>query len=453
MQTMLSYLGYSNFGVDKYLFREIPLLRGKNETLKVNEIIQITFSFTLITTIIVSIIGLPLSILLFKEVEIYNIIIFFILFLTQKICEITVSITYGLGEYQFALKSETIYSLINLFLIIVLTLVFGLFGALIAYTISNLIWYFQMVHRLSLKFNFNTNFKFIIPIIKEGLELLTYKISYVLFLSFNTIIIGIYYDLETVGRWGFASSVLLILDLIPSAVNRIVETKVGEIIGKVNDNGDSNSVIFKVTYYSDYYILFFVSISITILAFSPFFFHVIMKDYMESAYFIAISLPGFVVFKSVHPFAGAILSSKMQRYLIYFLIILIMLNIAGLMLVYYSGLSLFFGALIMTALQVIYAFITLIIFKRKVVNSFSIKNIVIKILTMIFLLSVQSIFSYILLLNMYNLKVAFIILSISLIWGYLLLFIITKNQYNNIKLSNHFYFNKNKPSDQINTQN
>lgn len=330
IQVIISYIGFANLGLSQYIFRELPLISDSSLSKKREELLSFVFTFSLISSGFI-LIGLFIY-YFYTNIEVVLIILICLFFTTQKFYELLNSYLFGMGFYSKVINTETYYSIYNFIIIIIFSYFFKIEGALFAMILSNMLWvYFVLKNAFPDRFRV-INIRKIISmsksIIPVSVKLMIYKISFTIFSSYILIIIGKQMNNTYVGIYGFALTIISLLDIIPNSFNRIIESKINSRVA--NTNHDSENLKILYYYLREKNIIYNIGYSLFgsfLLSISIFLTRNFLPKYIAIIDFLYLLVLGAIILKTSNVFGSYLISKRKELKLVVNMIIILIFSI------------------------------------------------------------------------------------------------------------------------------
>lgn len=365
---ILSYCLYANLGVLNAMNSEYVLYNDK-EPKKAKAVIQTSFTFLVLLSLIFISMSLMSLIILEEESRIYFFLVF-VVAIFEQFRSFYINYARLVDNYRLINIIELIYNLGALVIIFILIKSLKIAGVLISMLICGVIIYIvarRILGKIKLKIN-QTIFKELIIV---GIPLLIYNLGFYILTTIDRWIIIKNLDYTQLGYYTFASQIVSATLVF---INSMLFLYYPKAIKKYNESNNSQSIIKTIK--ANTKLLEIVSVVLIVigsLVFYPFV-KMFLPQFMESARVYYILLLA-VISNTLAYFANVyIVSNKKQIYLVLLQVIAIILNLILNIIFVKIGLGLLGVALATMISNIIYSLIQHTIFNKLKVGSYRVFN-------------------------------------------------------------------------------
>jgi O-antigen/teichoic acid export membrane protein len=239
-------LGYSScvgFGSLEGMHREIPILRGKSDEGKIESIQNISFTFNLLATILLSFALFAITFFIKVNPQVITVLRFTALIVLVQFFRFFYD-TWLKANNKFDIVSRmAVIEGIGLMVSVVLIFFFSFLGFLIGYTfsifISSLYAYFKSNFQVRLKWNS----KILKSIITIGFPIMIISISSSLFQTIDRVLILKFLDTKSLGLYSIGWLVFMPVMFIFYSANSVMFPRFGERFGITCKDGELKKFI------------------------------------------------------------------------------------------------------------------------------------------------------------------------------------------------------------------
>jgi len=250
LQVVLNYSKYSTLGTTSAASREIPFNHGKGDAERAHEIKNNVFSFTLLTSLFVSV-GIFLYAFLrrgqLSEEIFYGLLFLSGLVILQRLNNIFIAFLRAYKEFKLASSQMIFSSMVNAVLVAILTYQFKIYGFMAALCLSLIfnIAYISYFHTFN--FVWKIDIKKIKPLVTYGFPLMILGFVHLIVLSIDRIMIAKMIGLEALGLYSIAIMMFNYIAHIPTSIGIVLVPNLNEAYGKRENRRDLAAYLLKST--------------------------------------------------------------------------------------------------------------------------------------------------------------------------------------------------------------
>ncbi|GAB6888911.1 oligosaccharide flippase family protein [Desulfothermus okinawensis JCM 13304] len=322
VNVLLLYRGLTHLGLIPAMNREIPFYMGKEDFHMVDEIRNITFTYTLILTIFS-------SFLIYKLVTIYNNIDKLLIF-----CSLLLFISTQFYHYmQVYLKSslnfnvmifqQILYSILFPLLVIIFTVKYKLIGFIFSQSLVNTIICIIIIIKNKIKLSIKFNKEKFKTLIKIGFPIMSVALLYSFFTTTDKLMIGFYINTENLGYYSFAVLIGNAIFLLPRALGEQIYPKMVMLYGQ---NSDFEYILRQIIKYLITNISLILPIVLGIYFLFPLIIVKYFSAYLPAIRIIGVILIGYIFLIIANGFGIFMLSIRLQNLYLVVTIVSVILN-------------------------------------------------------------------------------------------------------------------------------
>ena len=228
---VLIYRGITHMGIIPAANREIPFFKGKGELQKVEEIRSVSFSYSLLLTLISCVLFLTTTILIespsFRTPSQFMVILYFC---TQMYHYLQV---YLKSDRLFTLMSmqQLLYAFLLPLVAVPMAMKYGLSGFIIGQSMAIIIVLIFITIKVPFKFKITLNKKEGIRLIKVGFPIMIAAFLYGLFTTVDRWIITSFLSVKELGYYSLAIIIMGSISLFPRALAEQIYPRMAETFG------------------------------------------------------------------------------------------------------------------------------------------------------------------------------------------------------------------------------
>lgn len=248
VQVILTYAYYSNLGTMDAIVREIPFYHGKNDIPKAEKIKNTTFSFCILTALIVSAGVISYAFLrrdYLSPMLFYGLLITAGLIFLQRINELLIRLVRAYKRFELAGKLTFYSAVVNMILIAILSYRYKLYGFMIAMALSFIFNIIYVVYYQNFHFQYTIDWTQLRELLVYGFPLMILSFFSTLFETIDKLMITRFLGLEALGLYGVALMAYGYLQSIPNAISIVVIPNLHEKFGRTENKHDLKSYLEK----------------------------------------------------------------------------------------------------------------------------------------------------------------------------------------------------------------
>ena len=250
LQVILSYAKHSTFGIGMATARDIPYFRAKGEHAKAEEIKNLVFSFTFLTSGLTAA-GVAIFALCkhssYSRPIFYGLIFTAALIIIQRIYNMFVVNIRANKEFGIASGLNVFSSLMSILFTVTLAWKWGLYGLFTGVLLNYLLSIAVILWKTRHRFKFQFSWKPLKPILGLGFAMLVYDACTTLFASADKVMITKFLGFKELGYYSVALMANNYLCSIPNMLNIIFFPHFQEIFAKEDRREDLKSFLIKPT--------------------------------------------------------------------------------------------------------------------------------------------------------------------------------------------------------------
>ena len=248
VQVVLTYAEYANLGSVTAAGLEIPFYNGKGQPEKADEIKNTVFSFSILSSILISI-AIILYVLIRRaslEKELFYGLLFASgLVLLQKLNGLLVTLLRAYKRFTLAGKQMLYSALVNAVLIAGLSFRFRLYGFLVAMCLSFVFNIAYILRREPFSFQLRMNLSKLWSLIAYGLPLMLIALLGTFFETIDRIMITKFMGLEALGLYSIALMTYAYINGIPNSIGIVMIPNIQEKFGRTENKHDLKGYLHK----------------------------------------------------------------------------------------------------------------------------------------------------------------------------------------------------------------
>lgn len=232
LNLIIAYRGIVNCGVDNGMNRQIPILMGQARKQEAILIQNISYSFTLFSSVLVCIVLIIIGLFNYDKEWSKAIIFLAPLFWANQMYYLFSMSLKAIRLFSVLSKMQLLFVLCYVFLGIPLAYIYELNGFIIGYTISMTIS-FLLIYKVSpIKYSFNLERSKLKDLIIIGFPIMAVGISYTLFNTVDRWIIGIMLGSKELGLYSLSIIIFGGLILLPGVISQQIYPRMAFDWGK-----------------------------------------------------------------------------------------------------------------------------------------------------------------------------------------------------------------------------
>lgn len=225
LQIIVIYSNYASLGVTEAILREIPFYEGKGDKAKVHEIKDQVFSFSLLTALVIAV-GVAIYAMIFSrslgQPVFYGLLFVAAIVILQRINNLYISFLRGFKHFDLAAKQMIYSSIVNGFLVAILSFKYQMYGFMWALILSFIFNIGYILIYVRFGFKWIIHWRRIGSLIHYGFPLLVLSLLDQIFLSIDKIMIAKMLGVTQLGLYSVALMSYGFLGKVPSAVGIVL---------------------------------------------------------------------------------------------------------------------------------------------------------------------------------------------------------------------------------------
>jgi O-antigen/teichoic acid export membrane protein len=243
LSLIMLYGNFIQFGVINGMHREIPRLLGRDDDESAQSIREITFTWLVITTVIVILLSLGilwldispslkiLIVLACISVPIQQLLIY------ERILYATISNFRKVASIQLIFgPGQSIFTIIFVYF-------WGIYGMFHAIILANLLGMIYGHFSFNQKINLRFNTSIILKLGKIGFPLMLIAFTYILLISFDRLFITFFLDHSALGMYSLALLIYQTIIMLPAIIEQVLYPKLNFKYGKIKNPTEINLLI------------------------------------------------------------------------------------------------------------------------------------------------------------------------------------------------------------------
>lgn len=225
LQIILVYSAYSALGVTEAISREIPFYRGRGEYEKAEQLKNIIYSFSTLTSFFVASCCVLYALFARQNIRpelFYGLLIVSTLVMLQRSSNLNIAFLRGYKLFSIAAAQMVLSAIVNAGLVVLLSYKYKVYGFMIAMVLSFLfnIFYVRARHRFYFKWNFD--FRKIWGLIQYGFPLIIVSLLGTIFLTIDKLMIAKILGVEELGLYSVALLACTFLHNLPNSIGIVL---------------------------------------------------------------------------------------------------------------------------------------------------------------------------------------------------------------------------------------
>ncbi|MBN1913118.1 MAG: oligosaccharide flippase family protein [Candidatus Omnitrophica bacterium] len=209
LNVIITYSQFSHFGLLYAQTKEVPFYRQKGNTSKTKAILENTFTFSILVSVLVSAVVFCFGLRALIRKEFLwgsSLLIVAVVCVLDQIYRFYVNFLRAVEEFSLLYKYLMIFAIVNFILMACGVIFFKFQGLMLAFFVSYffVLYYVMFMHKKTLHFNFDAGL--LKELIKIGFPMMVYALNYLLFTTADRLIIIWFLDMRSLGFYSFASS-------------------------------------------------------------------------------------------------------------------------------------------------------------------------------------------------------------------------------------------------------
>ena len=225
LQIILVYSSYSPMGVTEAISREIPYHRGRGEFEKAEEMKNVIYSFSTVTSSLIAIGCIIYALIMRQSLRpelFYGLLLMPVLVMLQRSSNLCIAFLRGYKLFSIAAHQMILSAIVNAVLVIMCSKLYQVYGFMFAMALSFIfnILYVQFRH----KFNFRWNFDFrkIWGLIQYGFPLIVIAMLGTIFLTIDKLMIAKILGVKELGLYSVALLAYTYLHNLPNSIGIVL---------------------------------------------------------------------------------------------------------------------------------------------------------------------------------------------------------------------------------------
>lgn len=329
LNLIIAYRGVANLGIDNGMNREVPFLKGKGDKKKEILVQNSSFTFTIISSLIVSCALLFIGIYFNKNEWASPILLLIPLFWANQFYYLFSMSLKANGLFNLLSKMQLYYAIFHLLITVPLAYKFKLNGFIVGYSISLFIALIFVYYKSPIKYRIYLKLDYSKNLIRIGFPIMAVGVAYTLFNTLDRWIIGLMLDSTQLGYYSLSIIIFGSMILLPKIISQQIYPRMAYDWGKYRSAMGLEKWAKKQTLYTSYIVYVLVPISII---FIPFLIDFLLPEYREGILSVKI-----IMFAALFlPFSagwGNVLNIINKQ--AYYLIVIIISILINLILNYY----------------------------------------------------------------------------------------------------------------------
>ena len=316
LQIIQNYAKHAGLGVTTATSRDVPYYLGKGDTQKADQVKNLVFTFTVLTSIIAALIVVAIA---FWNKNTYSKPIFFGLFVVaglivlQRIYNLYVVVIRSHKAFAFAGILNIASSILSLILTVVLTWKFQLTGFFASLILNYVLMIFFIRLKTPYQFSYYFNWKELLPLLSLGSVMVVSDILRSVVASIDRIMIAKYLGFEALGLYSIALMAGNYLYSFPNMLGIIFFPHLQETLAKRDNPQDLEKYLREPTLCLSY--LFPILIGAAWIL-SEFIFPIILPKYAAGIPALKLYILGAFFIALTHPYINYIIAIKKHWQLI-----------------------------------------------------------------------------------------------------------------------------------------
>lgn len=324
LNLIIAYRGITNLGIDNGMNREVPILRGKGDKEKEILVQNSSFTFTIISSLIVSFVLLFIGLTFIKNEWAQPILFLIPLFWANQIYYLFSMTLKANGHFNSLSKMQLYYAIFHIFLTLPLAYKFKLNGFIVGYSVSLLLSFIFIYHISSIRYRIFLKLRYFKNLIKIGFPIMAVGVAYTLFNTLDRWIIGLMLDSTQLGYYSLSIIIFGSMILLPKIISQQIYPRMAYDWGKNRSALVLEKWAKKQTLYTSYIVYILVPLSFILV---PLLIEYFLPEYEEGIISVKI-----IVFAALFlPFSagwGNVLNIiNKQAYYFIVIIISILINL------------------------------------------------------------------------------------------------------------------------------
>lgn len=225
LQIILVYSAYSPLGVTEAISREIPFYRGKGDHAKAEEMKDLIYSFSTLTSFLIAVGCVVYAMLMRRSLRpelFYGLLLVSALVMLQRTSNLYIAFLRGYKLFTIAATQMIFSAIVNAMLVVIFSMKYKVYGFMAAMALSFLfnILYIRAHHRFS--FRWRLDFSKIWELMKYGFPLVVVAMLGTIFLTIDKLMIAKFLGVKELGLYSVALLAYTYLHSLPNSIGIVL---------------------------------------------------------------------------------------------------------------------------------------------------------------------------------------------------------------------------------------